>query len=65
MKKIFQTKILVIFLVLIYFVLVKCNVKAKSVCKIEKQNSNTEININPMEKVSSDIFPSRDLIIKI
>jgi hypothetical protein len=64
MKKIFQTKTLVIFIVLLYFVLVKCNVKAKSVCSLEKQNNNIE-NIYPVERASSEIFPSRDLIIKI
>jgi hypothetical protein len=43
---------------------VKCNVKARAICKIENQNQ-TEKNINPMEKTPSDVFPSRDLIIKI
>lgn len=65
MKKIFQTKTLVIFLVLLFFILAKCNVKAKSVCGIEKEHIHTEKNFNPVEKASSDIFPSRDLIIKI
>lgn len=65
MKKIFQTKILIIFLVLVYVTLVKCNVKTKSVCRIEEQSINTKINLKPLENVSSDIFPSRDFMIKI
>ena len=65
MKKIFKTKVVVIFLVLLYFLLVKCNVKAKSICEIEKQKTQKETNINPLEKASSEVFPSRDLIIKI
>ncbi len=65
MKKIFPTKLLVIFLVLMYFILVRCNVKAKSFCKSDKQKTGTELNITPIEKMSSEIFPSRDLIIKI
>ncbi len=65
MKKIIQTKILVIFLSLLFFLLVKCNEKSKSVCELEKQKTNTEKNISPVEKASSEIFPSRDLIIKI
>lgn len=65
MKKIIQTKILVIFLSLLFFLLVKCNEKPKSVCELEKQKINTEKNISPVEKASSEIFPSGDLIIKI
>jgi hypothetical protein len=65
MKKRFQKRFFVIFLLCLYFILVKCNVKAKSVCENEKQGNQTEKNVNPVEKASSDVFPSRDLIIKI
>lgn len=65
MKKIFLKRVIVIFLICLYFILIKCNVKAKSVCKNEKQSIQTEKNVKPVDKVSSDVFPSRDLIIKI
>jgi hypothetical protein len=65
MKKIFQKRVIIIFLVCLYFILIKCNVKAKSLCENEKQSIQTEKNVNPADKASSDVFPSRDLIIKI
>ena len=65
MKNVFQKRFFVIFVVCVYFILVKCNVKAKSICEIQKREPQTEKTINPAEKASSDVFPSRDLIIKI
>lgn len=66
MKKAIQIKILVlIFLFFVCFGLQNCNVKAKSVCENNCKNSKTENKLNLMEKRSSDVFPSDDLIIKI
>ena len=65
MKTIFQTKLIVIVIIILIFMFVKCNVKARAICEIENQKNQTEKNINPMEKTPSDVFPFRDLIIKI
>jgi len=65
MKIKFQIKLIVIVIVILIFMFVKCNVKAKSICQIEKQKYQSEKNINPLEKAPSEVFPSRDLIIKI
>ncbi len=65
MKTKFQIKLMVIVIVILIFMFVKCNVKAKSICHIDKQKHPSEMNINPLEKTPSEVFPSRDLIIKI
>lgn len=66
MKKLFKTRmLLVIFMLFLSLALENCNAKTRSLCDINKQNTRKENNLTPMEKCSSDIFPSPGLNIKI
>jgi len=66
MKKMFSTKgLLLICMFFISIALADCNIKPNSICENNKQNIQKEKNIIPLEKCSSDIYPSAGLNIKI
>ena len=66
MKKMFSTKMPhLIFIFLISMTLANCNVKTNSICENNKQNTKKENNLEPLEKCSSDIYPSDGPYIKI